>query len=32
MVEEDPEPQVEIVAIGMKRRNRVYIGGEIYYI
>ena len=29
-VEEDPEPQVAIVAIGIKRRNRVYIAGELY--
>ena len=29
-VAEDPEPQVAIVAIGMKRRNRVYIAGELY--
>lgn len=31
-VEEDPEQQVNIVAIGMKRRNRVSIGGELYDI
>jgi len=31
-VEEHPEPRVDIVAIGMKRRNRVYIGGELYDI
>jgi mRNA interferase RelE/StbE len=31
-VKEAPEPQVDIVAIGMKRRNRVYIGGESYDI
>jgi len=29
-VEEDPEQQVDIVAIGIKRRNRVYIAGELY--
>ena len=29
-VEEGPEQQVDIVAIGIKRRNRVYIAGEIY--
>jgi mRNA-degrading endonuclease RelE of RelBE toxin-antitoxin system len=31
-VEEDPEQQVNIVAIGMKRRTRVSIGGELYNI
>jgi hypothetical protein len=31
-VEEHPEPRVDIVAIGMKRSNRVYIGGELYDI
>jgi len=30
--EEDPEQQVNIVAIGMKHRNRVSIGGELYDI
>jgi len=29
-VEEDPEQQVDIVAIGIKRRNRVSIAGELY--
>jgi hypothetical protein len=29
-VEEDPEQQVDIVAIGIKCRNRVYIAGELY--
>jgi mRNA-degrading endonuclease RelE of RelBE toxin-antitoxin system len=29
-VEEVPEPRVDIVAIGMKRRSRVSIGGELY--
>jgi mRNA-degrading endonuclease RelE of RelBE toxin-antitoxin system len=29
-VEEDPERHVDIVAIGIKRRNRVYIAGELY--
>ena len=29
-VEDDPEPQVKIVAVGIKRGNRVYIGGEFY--
>jgi hypothetical protein len=29
-VEEDPEQQVIIAAIGVKVRNRVYIAGELY--
>lgn len=29
-VEEDPEQRVDIVAIGIKRRNRVFIAGELY--
>lgn len=29
-VEEDPEQKVIIAAIGIKRRNRVYIGREPY--
>jgi hypothetical protein len=29
-VEEDPEPQGDVIAIGMKRRNRVSMGGELY--
>ncbi len=29
-VAEDPEPEVDIVAIGIKQRNRVYIAGELY--
>ena len=28
----DPEQQVNIVAIGIERRNRVSIGGELYDI
>jgi hypothetical protein len=31
-VEEAPEQQVNIVAIGIKRRNQVSIGGELYDI
>ncbi|MBI3329183.1 MAG: hypothetical protein HYZ81_21085 [Nitrospinae bacterium] len=29
-VMDDPEPLVEIVAVGIKRGNQVYIGGELY--
>jgi mRNA-degrading endonuclease RelE of RelBE toxin-antitoxin system len=29
-VEDDPEPLVKIMAVGIKRGNRVYIGGELY--
>jgi len=31
-VREDPEPLVEIVAVGIKRGNRLYIGGELYEV
>lgn len=31
-VKEDPEQQVDIVAIGIKRGNQVYIAGELYDI
>jgi hypothetical protein len=29
-VEEEPEPAVIILAVGIKRRERVYIGGREY--
>jgi mRNA-degrading endonuclease RelE of RelBE toxin-antitoxin system len=29
-VEEDPEPAVIVLAVGIKRRERVYIGGREY--
>ena len=29
-VEEAPEPLVRIAAVGVKRGNQVYIGGELY--
>jgi len=28
--ENDPEPTVHILAVGLKERDRVYIGGEVY--
>ena len=31
-VQEDPEQQVDVVAIGIKQRNRVSIAGELYDI
>jgi len=31
-VQEDPEQQVNVVAIGIKQRNRVSIAGELYDI
>jgi mRNA interferase RelE/StbE len=31
-VVEGPEPVVAVQAIGVKRRNRVYIGGEVWEI